>query len=118
MCVKTLACSAKKEHKTLVLEEDTENKFVISRRLYSVTAGTPEEEERKAEILKTIDVDLVALIQTFPRLFEPPDSIPPERSIKHHIHLKPNAAPVRRAPYMVGREKLQAMREQVRQLQR
>ena len=115
---KTFLCATPSGPETLAIKEGKENEFVLSKPTHSVTAGTPEEEEKRIELLKSMSSELSALVQKFPRLFQPPDSVPPERSVQHHIRLKPNAVPVKRAPYMVGGEKRQAMREQVQQLSR
>ena len=112
----TFLCATRSKSETLAIREGKENEFVLSKPTHSVTAGTPEEEAKRRELLKSMSPELSALVQEFPRLFKPPDSVPPERSVQHHIRLKPNAVPVKRAPYVVGGEKRQAMREQVQQL--
>ena len=117
VCVHTLLCTKRAEQETLTLKEGAENDFVVSRTLHSVTAGTAAEKEEQEQILKGMDAEMASLVHEFPNLFKPPDSVPPERLVKHHIHLKPNALPVRRSPYLVGGEKLQAMKEQIQQLQ-
>ena len=117
-CLKTFLCNTRKDKESVLVKEGTDNEFVISRTLHSVTAGTPEEEGKREEWLESLEPELASLVREFPRLFQPPDAVPPDRTVKHRIQLKPNAVPVRRAPYIVGGEKLQAMKEQVSQLQR
>ena len=116
--VKTYFCSSRLEKETLTIGEETDNVFVVARHLHSVTACTPEEEEKKQELIEAMDPEVAALTRQFPRLFQPPDSVPPERAVKQHITLKPNALPIRRAPYIVGEDKVRSMREQVQQLQK
>ena len=116
--VKTCFCSSRSEKEVLSVSEESDNVFVVARHLHSVTACTPEEEKQKKELIETLDPKITTLIQLFPRLFQPPDAVPPERSVKHHITLKPNALPIRRAPYVVGEDKLRAMKEQIQQLQK
>ena len=116
--VKTFFCSSRSEKEVLAMSDESDNVFVVARHLYSVTACTPEEEKQKKELMEALDPEIATLIQLFPRLFQPPDAVPPERSVKHHITLKPNALPIRRAPYVVGEDKLRAMKEQIQQLQK
>ena len=53
------------------------------------------------------------MVDSHPKLFAPPDRIPPERSIKHYIHVPPTAIPVRSSPYNLSGSRLEAMRKQI-----
>ena len=116
--MKTCFCLSRREKENLSVGKEADNVFVVTRHLYSVTGCTPEEEEKTKELIEALDPEVVALIRQFPRLFQPPDSVPPEHAVKHHITLKPNALPIHRAPYIVGDDKLRSMREQIQQLQK
>ena len=50
------------------------------------------------------------------KLFDPPDSEPPERSVKHHIQLLPDTVPIKRRPYPLAAPKLKEMHEQIKAL--
>ena len=115
--MRTYFCLSWREKEILTAGEEADNIFVVARHLHSVTACTPEEEEKKKELIEALDTEVAALVRSFPNLFQPPDSVPPERTVKHHITLKPNALLICRAPYVVGDDKLRSMREQIQQLQ-
>ena len=83
---------------------------------YSVTANTDDDKQIAQQILDSLDPQLRLLIEEFPSVFSPPDRVPPERPVKHFIHLKPDVVPVRRPPYPLSQEKCLAMREQVSEL--
>ena len=93
-----------------------EDPLLLQRQRHSVTGHSEEEGELRKEFLASLPSEVATLTERFPRLFMPPESVPPERAVKHHIQLKPNVLPIRRSPYLVGGEKLVAMKEQVRQL--
>ena len=83
---------------------------------HSVTATTPLDVEQNEEIIGKLDSRLQELVKKFPVVFSPPDSIPPEREVKHAIRLKPFMIPVRRAAYLLSSEKCEAMRKQIADL--
>ena len=56
------------------------------------------------------------VVDSHSKLFAPPDRIPPERSIKHYIHVPPTSIPVRSSPYNLSGSRLEAMREQITDL--
>ena len=60
--------------------------------------------------------DLLKVVDDSPRLFAPPDSEPPEREVKHHIQLAPGACPIKRSPYPLSVQKIEALREQMKDL--
>jgi len=84
--------------------------------IFSVTADTPEEAQELADFRATLPADLLAVIDAAPQLFAPPDAEPPQRSVKHHIRLLPDAVPLKRGPYPLSGPKLVAMREQMEKL--
>ena len=61
MRVRTYFCSSRKEKETISIGEEIENVFVIARHLHSVTACTPEEEEKKKEMIEALDIEVAAL---------------------------------------------------------
>ena len=115
--VRTYFCLSRREKEIVTTGKEANNVFVVARYVHSVTACTPEEEEKKKEMIEALDTEVAALVRLFPQLFQPPNSVLPERTVKHHITLKPNALPIRRAPYVVGDDKLLSMREQIQHLQ-
>ena len=84
--------------------------------LYSVTAGTEEEEEQLQQFYSTLDPDLLEVVRKHEAVFAPPDREPPSREVKHEINLLPDAVPVKRRPYPLPPHKLEAMRTQIREL--
>ena len=83
-----------------------------------VTADTPAEEEDLRKAREAMPPDLLAVVDSAPLLFAPPDSEPPERETKHHIKLLRDAAPIKRSPYPLSPPKLAAMHEQMNELVR
>ena len=65
-CLKTFLCNTREDRESVLVKDGTDNDFVISRTLHSVTAGTPEEEVKREEWLKTLEPELSALVQEFP----------------------------------------------------
>ena len=51
-----------------------------------------------------------------PRLFDPPDREPPERTVKHAIRLIPDAYPLKRKPFPLPPYKIKEMHTQVTEL--
>ena len=84
--------------------------------LMSVTASGEIEERLLKNFKQEIDADLREIVEKHPQLFSPPDREPPERSVKHYIWISSAAQPVRSAPYRLAGTKLEAMREQIRDL--
>ena len=66
---------------------------------YSVTAATEEEKEELQAFRSELLPALLAVIDEFALLFAPPDREPPQREVKHHIHLIDGAVPIKRRPY-------------------
>ena len=62
--------------------------------------------------------DLLAIVDSAPLLFAPPDAEPPERETKHQIHLVRNAVPIKQSPYPLSPPKLVAMHKQMAELVR
>ena len=60
--------------------------------------------------------ELKTLTEKYYLVFDPPDKEPPVRSTKHHIRLLDGAAPTKRRPYPLPPKKLEAMREQIKEL--
>ena len=84
--------------------------------LCSVTADSQEEIENLAQVRAAMPEDLLKVVDDSPRLFEPPDSEPPEREVKHHIKLTEGSCPIKRSPYPLSAQKIEALREQMRDL--
>ena len=84
--------------------------------LCSVTADSQEEIESLAQVRAAMPSDLLKVVDNSPRLFAPPDSEPPEREVKHHIQLAPGACPIKRSPYPLSVQKIEALREQMKDL--
>ena len=100
-------------------DQHLRNKFRYTPRgvfLHNVTASGKEEERRYQEFYQELPVDLRTVVGYHPSLFEPPDSEPPPRHVKHLIITKPDVVPVRRAAYPLSGTKLAAMHEQVSEL--
>ena len=114
--VRVSACFGQLEKASVTTDEGGESSLTLCKRLHSVTAQNPEEQEQREKFIKELPVEIAAFTQEFPRLFTPPDSSPPPRFVEHNIKLKPNSLPVRRAPYVVGGDKKDAMIDQVKQL--
>ena len=83
---------------------------------HTVTASSDEEQEALKKFVDNLPSDLKAIVDKYPRLFSPPDAIPPEREVIHDIKLKPDVVPVRRPPYPLGEAKLEAMKTQIGEL--
>ena len=84
--------------------------------IMSVTADTPEEQEERVKFLESLADDLRKVVESAPILFSAPDAEPPEREVKHTIRLTPDSAPIKRRPYPLPINKLEAMREQMNEL--
>ena len=84
--------------------------------LYSVTANSPAEAEELATFRAALPRDLLEVLDSVPQLSAPPDSEPPERSVKHHIRLVPDAVLLKRGPYPLSGAKLASMRLQMEEL--
>ena len=82
----------------------------------SVTADTPEEQEQREEFLQSIDPDLREVVESAPVLFAAPDADPPEREVQHTIRLTMDSVPIKRRPYPLPPPKLEAMRDQMKEL--
>ena len=65
----------------------------IARHLHSVTAGTPEEEEKKKEMIEALDIEVAALTRQFPRRFQPPrfGTARTLRQTPHHVETQRSA---------------------------
>ena len=85
-------------------------------RLMTVTASGDEEAKQLQDFLTSLDPRLKAVVDRYPHLFAPPDPLPPERSVKHHIHLPIDVVPVSAPAYPLGLIKCTAMRTQMREL--
>ena len=82
----------------------------------SVTASGFAEQEELAHFKDGLPSDFRAVVDEFATLFQPPDSDPPSRSVKHYICVPPDVVPAARKAYPLPQHKLQAMREQMREL--
>ena len=78
--------------------------------LYNVTASGEDEEEQLRKFRASLPHDLLTVVDSHSKLFAPPDRIPPERSIKHYIHVSPTSIPVRSSPYNLSGSRLEAMK--------
>ena len=85
-------------------------------RLFTVTASGEEEQQLLQKFLSELDPRLRQIVNSFPKLFAPPDPIPPERAVKHHIYLPNDVVPVTAPAYPLGLVKRTAMKEQMREL--
>ena len=85
-------------------------------RLFTVTASGEEEQQLLQKFLLELDPRLRQIVNSFPKLFAPPDPIPPERAVKHHIYLPNDVVPVTAPAYPLGLVKRTAMKEQMREL--
>ena len=77
----------------------------------TVTANSPEEQEQLQQLKASFPADLLAVVERAGQLFNPPDTEPPQREVKHSIKLVPDAVPVKRSPYPMSPKKLTAMHE-------
>ena len=84
--------------------------------LFSVTAATTQEEAALQQAYQEMSPGLRTLTEKYHSVFDPPDKEPPPRSTKHHIRLLAGAAPVKRRPYPLPPKKLEAMRDQIKEL--
>ena len=84
--------------------------------LYSVTANSMEDSQILQEFRDGLDKDLLEVIDRTPQLFAPPDREPPEREVKHHIRVHPDAVPIKRRPYPLPPHKLKEMHLQIGEL--
>ena len=84
--------------------------------LFSVTAATTKEEDALQQVYNEMTPGLRALTEKYHSVFDPPDKEPPPRTTKHHIKLLAGAAPTKRRPYPLPPKKLEAMREQIKEL--
>ena len=82
----------------------------------SVTASSSEEKKALTQFVDRLPPGLREVVSKYPRLFSPPDAVPPPREVVHEIKLKPDVLPVRRPPYPLGEVKLAAMKTQVQEL--
>ena len=82
----------------------------------SVTASTLEERLAVETFRSSLPSDLQEIVHEAEKLFDPPDKEPPERSVKHSIHLLPDTVPIKRRPYPLSELKLQEMRTQIKAL--
>ena len=56
----------------------------------SVTASGFEEQSKLEDFLAQLPLLFKELVANFPRLFQPPDADPPNRSVKHYIFTVPD----------------------------
>ena len=84
--------------------------------LFSVTADSLDEEAQLQKFLLTLEPDLLAVVRKHESVFAPPDSKPPERSVKHRIRLHQDAFPIKRRPYPLPPHKIETMRTQITEL--
>ena len=82
----------------------------------SVTASGFAEAEALKEFISKLSPSFRELVNEFPFLFAPPDRDPPNRSVKHYIHVSPDCVPAARRAYPLSHMKLEAMRSQIREL--
>ena len=82
----------------------------------SVTASGFAEQEELVKFKESLPTDFRAVVDEFSILFQPPDSDPPSRSVKHYICVPPDIVPAARKAYPLPQHKLQAMREQMKEL--
>ena len=83
---------------------------------YSVTAATEEEKEELQAFCLELSLVLLAVIDEFAPLFAPSDREPPQREVKHHVHLIDGAVSIKRRPYPLSLHKLEEMRTQIAEL--
>ena len=84
--------------------------------MLTVTASGAEEQHLLQQFLNSLDPRLRLVVDRFPKLFAPPDPVPPPRSVTHHIYLPNDVVPVSSPAYPLGLVKATAMREQMREL--
>ena len=85
-------------------------------RCSSVTASGFEEQSKLEDFLAQLPPLFGELVADFPRLFQPPDADPPNRSVKHYIFTAPDSILAARPAYPLPHTKLQAMKTQMREL--
>ena len=93
-------------------ESEDENLLLIN----TVTASGDEEQEHKERFYKEATPELLRIVHEFPRLFDPPDTNPPQRPVKHYIYVSPDVVPAARRAYRLGDKKREAMINQMREL--
>ena len=74
-----------------------------------ITADSQEKIENLAQVRTTIPKDLLKVINDSLGLFKPPDSEPPEKEVKHHIQLTERSCPIKRSPYPLSAQKIEAL---------
>ena len=65
----------------------------------SVTASGFAEAEALKEFISKLSPSFRELVNEFPFLFAPPDKDPPNRAVKHYIHVSPDCVPAARRAY-------------------
>ena len=81
-----------------------------------MTASGFAEAEALKEFISKLSPSFRELVNEFPFLFAPPDKDPPNRAVKHYIHVSPDCVPAARRAYPLSHTKLEAMRSQMREL--
>ena len=83
---------------------------------HSVTASGPEEANELQTFLAAAEPALRQVVSKHLPLFQPPDRDPPDRSVKHFIHVAADCVPAARQPYPLADTKREALRTQMREL--
>ena len=73
----------------------------------SVTASGFAEAEALKEFISKLSPSFRELVNEFPFLFAPPDKDPPNRAVKHYIHVSPDCVPAARRAYPLSHMKLE-----------
>ena len=99
---------------TYLAELSYDNTIVSS--CFTVTASADFEVEAVEAFREGLASDLLAVVDSFPQLFAPPDREPPERTVKHAIRLIPDAYPLKRKPFPLPPYKIKEMHTQITEL--
>ncbi|KAA0047238.1 Ty3/gypsy retrotransposon protein [Cucumis melo var. makuwa] len=75
----------------------------------TLECGSLEEDEQDQEQGKDDAEPIATLLKQFARVFEWPATLPPQRSIEHHIYLKSGADPVNVRPYRYAHHQKEEM---------
>ena len=112
----TISNDSKKNDILHDLSFDAKDAFLTMVHRNSVTASGFAEAEALKEFISKLSPSFRELVNEFPFLFAPPDKDPPNRAVKHYVHVSPDCVPAARRAYPSSHQKLEAMRSQMREL--
>ena len=102
-------------HKAFSFSSPFSSPYVVPR-LLSVTASGEAEEKEFTDFFAEASPQLQKVVKDHLSIFLPPDRDPPNRSVRHYIHVSPDAVPAARPAYPLGPAKQAALHEQMNEL--